>query len=68
MTNQSLLEQYFNDILKLFPSLGSSIGFHKYDNHIENSLSNKHHHKFISLQHKYLKKLLKQKLQVTYIG
>lgn len=59
MTNQSLLENYFNDILKLFPSLASSIGYHKYDNHIENYLSKKHHYQFISLQHKYLKKLLK---------
>ena len=55
----SLLEKYFDEYLKLYPSLASSIGEKNFDDQYENDLSTKHNRKFISLQNKYLKQVNK---------
>lgn len=56
-----LLEEYFQDILKLYPSFGSFLGLREYDAYQENTLDPKHVRKYESMQYRYLNKFQKYK-------
>jgi uncharacterized protein (DUF885 family) len=51
----SNLELYFNDIIKLNPSLGSFLGKREYDNDYENPLSSEYEKKYNKILSKYKK-------------
>jgi len=56
-----MLKLYFKELIDLFPSFGSFLGYRKYDDKYENYLSKDLGDKFNVLMMKYRKKLIKNK-------
>ena len=57
-----MLKLYFKELIDLFPSFGSFLGYRKYDGKYENYLSKDLGTKFNELMTKYRKKLMKNNI------
>lgn len=62
-----LLASYFQDILDLYPSFGSFLGFRKYDGLYENTLSKEHLKSLRAIEAKYRRMLMTVKQSSTNV-